>query len=66
MKTITYVNDVTKIDITLTDPRFAQFDGFPCLVGKDTSGKEKWLQIYSKDEFKQGLESGVIYAPTRA
>ena len=65
MKTIKYVNDTTKTDIVLTNPRFARFDGFPCLVGEDSSGRETWLEIYSEAEFKQGLELGFILAPIR-
>jgi hypothetical protein len=65
MKTITYVNDVTKHDITLREPRFERFEGFPCLVGIDSSGREKWLEIRSESQFQQGLESGFINAPVR-
>tara|TARA_Y100000114_G_C11566038_1_gene234126 strand:- start:66 stop:269 length:204 start_codon:yes stop_codon:yes gene_type:complete len=62
---ITYVNDVTKNDIVLTNPRFDRFDGFPCVVGQNSEGKETWLEIYSEAEFKQGLETGILHAPVR-
>lgn len=67
MKTIKYVNDTTKTDIILNNPRFALSypHGFSCLVGEDSSGRETCLEIYSEAEFKQGLESGIILAPIR-
>lgn len=65
MKTITYVNDTTKTDIVLNNPRFALSypHGFACLLGKDSLGREICLDINSEAEFKQGLELGFIYAP---
>jgi hypothetical protein len=47
MKTITYVNDTTKTDIILNNPRFALScpHGFPCLVGEDSSNREICLDM---------------------
>ena len=63
MKTITYINDVTKTDTVLTDPYFVYDCGFPCVVGNDSEGNEVWLDIRSEAEFLQGLEEGIIRAP---
>jgi hypothetical protein len=67
MKTITYVNDTTKTDIILNNPRFALSypHGFSCLVGEDSSNREIFLDIHSEAEFNQGLELGIIRAPIR-
>jgi hypothetical protein len=65
MKTIKYVNDTTKTDIVLNNPRFALSypHGFSYLVGEDSLGREICLDINSEAEFEQGLELGFIHAP---